>query len=391
MAEVSALSVADRIDLVRATLIPFPDVSVEYQRDCFSRIIDTHGPLAVFDQLKRQRIVNAALVSHAWHPVVRDPDGPFWLFRKAGLTVRELHRTELARIAGLLHGHGIPVIAYKGLALDLLLDNTAAPSLSSDIDLLVRHKSLSEARDALVSLGYEPDLRIDSGKVRRMPARITRMTEESLYSFGQLMPYEKVVPAPGLEPYGPRLRALMPHRFCFVDGRLHFKLSVDLHYTLNMLTDDVGTRVKPSEDDWWADTQTIHVADLAVETLSDRVLTWTLLHRLYADCMLLGDPNIKALCHLKLLWKQGRLSPGHLREDAQRFPYLAPSLHYALRAAGQICAIEVPGLPDLEGIRGTTAPLMNLGDCLAAFLDVGVMAELGPHGGPGDQLTVRAY
>jgi hypothetical protein len=391
MAELSVLSVVDRIDLVRATLVPFPGVSSGHQRDCFSRIVDTHGPLTVFDCLKRRRIVNAALTSHAWHPVVRDADGPFRLFRQAGLAVRELHRAELARIAGLLHGRGIPVIAYKGLALDVLLHNTAAPSLSSDIDLLVRHRSLSEARDGLVSLGYEPELRIDSGKVRRMPARITRMTEESLYSFGQLMPYEKVVPMPELAPYGARLRALMPHRFCFVDDRLHFKLSVDLHYTLNMLTDDVGTRVKPSEDDWWAGTQKIRVADRDVATLSDRVLTWTLLHRLYADCMLLGDPNIKALCHLKLLRQQGRLNTGDLREDAKRFPYLAPSLYYALRAAGQICEIEVPELPDPESIRSTTAPLMNLGDCLPAFLDVGVMAELGPHGGPGDQLTVRMF
>ncbi|CCK32403.1 hypothetical protein BN159_8025 [Streptomyces davaonensis JCM 4913] len=385
MAELPALSVVDRIDLVRATLIPFPGASAGHQRDCFSRIVDTHGPLKVFDWLKRRRIVNAALVSHAWHPVVRDPDGPFWLFREAGLAMRELHRAELERIAGLLHGRGIPVIAYKGLALDLLLDNTAAPSLSSDIDLLVRHKSLAEARDALISLGYEPDLRVDSGQVRRMPARITRMTEESLYSFGQLMPYEKVVPMPELAPHGDRLRVLMPHRFLFVDGQLHFKLSVDLHYTLNMLTDDVGTRVKPSEDDWWADTQTIRVADLDVATLSDRVLTWTLLHRLYADCMLLNDPNIKALCHLKLLWEQGRLDTGRLREDAQRFPYLAPSLYYALRAAGQICGFDVPELPDPESVRGTTAPLMNLGDCLPAFLDVGVLAELG------DELTVRLY
>ncbi|MEV0633528.1 nucleotidyltransferase family protein [Streptomyces sp. NPDC050619] len=364
---------------------------MDYQRDCFSRILDTHGPRTVFDYLKRRRIVNAALVSHAWHPVVQDPDGPFQLFRTAGLAMRELHRAELVRVAEVLHGRDIPLIAYKGLALDLLLDNTAAPSLSSDIDLLVRRKSLAEAREVLISLGYEPDLRIDSGKVRRMPPRITHMTEESLYSFGQLLPHEKLVPMPELADLGTRLRALMPHRFCFVDDRLHSKLSVDLHYTLNLLTDDVGTRVKPSENDWWADTQTIRVGDQDVATLSDRVLTWTLLHRLYADCMLLGDPNIKALCHLKLLWKQGRLNTEHVHEEAQRFPYIAPTLYYALRAAGQICEMEVTGLPDLESIRSTTAPLMNLGDCLPAFLDIGVVAELGPHGALGDQVTVRPY
>ncbi|MGW7296853.1 MULTISPECIES: nucleotidyltransferase family protein [unclassified Streptomyces] len=345
----------------------------------------------MFEYLKRRRIVNAALVSHAWHPVVRDPDGPFRLYQEAGLAVRELHRAELGRLGELLRGLGVPVIAYKGLALDLLLGNTDAPSLSSDIDLLVRHKALPQAREGLVSLGYEPDLRVDSGKVRRMPARLTRMTEESLYSFGQLMPYEKVVPMPALERHGSRLRALMPHRFCFVDDRLHFKLSVDLHYTLNMLTDDVGTRVKPSEDDWWADTRTIRVGDTEVATLSDRVLTWTLLHRLYADCMLLNDPNIKALCHLKLLWRQGRLNTTHVIEDARRFPYLAPSLYYALRAAGRICAFDVPGLPDPESLRATTAPLLNLGDCLPAFLDLGVLAELGPHEGPDEQITVRVH
>lgn len=376
MASTSALSAADRIGLVRALLVPFPDPADDQHHDTFSRIVETHGADTVFAYLRQRRLVNAALSGHDRHPAVKDPRGPFWLFREAGLVIRELHRQELTRIAAVSGERGIPLISYKGLALDLALGNTTAPSFSSDIDLLVRARDREAGREVLVSLGHEPDLRLESGRVHRLPARITRMTEESLYSFGQLQPYERLVPFPAPTELHTRLRELMPSRFCFVDGRLHFKISVDLHYTLNLLTDDIGTRVKPAEDDWWSDTQPFVTGDTTLTTLGDRTLAWTLLHRLYADCMLLGDSNIKALCHLRLMYRKGRLDTGHVVEMARRFPYIAPSLYYGLRAAARICDMDLTGLPDPEDIRATTAPLMNLGDCLPAFLDIGVAPGL---------------
>ncbi|MGA5199990.1 nucleotidyltransferase family protein, partial [Streptomyces exfoliatus] len=292
-----ALPVADRIDLIRSVLAPFPDVAQGLHRDSFERIVERYGVDTVFEYLRRRKILNAALVSHNWHPAVQDKAGPFWLFREVGLAIRELHRAELVRITKAFSANDVPLLAYKGLSLDLLLGNVDAPSFSSDIDVLVHQENLSEASRTLDSLGFEVDLRIEKGNVRRMPARISRITEESVYSFGQYQPRDRLVPAPDLEPLAERVQTLMPGDFCTLSGRLHFKMSIDLHYTLNLLTDDIGTRVKPSESVWWENTQQVLIGDAHLSTLSDQVMSWALLHRMYVDSMLLQDTSIKTLCH----------------------------------------------------------------------------------------------
>ncbi|WP_411139212.1 nucleotidyltransferase family protein [Streptomyces sp. C10] len=389
-----ALPVADRIDLVRSILTPFPDVASELHRGCFEKLVERYGAATVFEYLQRRNIVNAALVSHEWHPAVRDEDGPFWLFRQAALAIRELHRAEFLRLAEAFSTHNVPLLAYKGLALDLLIGNLDAPSFSGDIDALVHREHLAEARKIVEFLGYEVDLRIESGRVRRMPTRISRMTEESVYSFGQCQPYDRLVPAPALEPLAERVQTLMPDDFCTLSGRLHFKISIDLHYTLNLLTDDIGTRVKPAEGVWWENTQQVLVGDAYLSTLSDQVMSWALLHRLYVDTMLLQDTSIKTLCHIKLLSKHGRFDVPHIREFARRYPYLAPSLHYALRATDKLCELGVGALEDPVAIRAITAPLMNVGDCLPALLDFGFAFELDDIAGKDsriDDVGVRIF
>jgi hypothetical protein len=239
----------------------------------------------------------------------------------------------------------------------------------------VQQDRAGAAKKLIRSLGYEADLRIEGGRVRRMPASITDMTENSIYSFGQYQPQDQLVPVPELEALSGPARALLPDRFCVLDGRLHTKLSIDLHYTLNLLTEDVGTRVKPDEAVWWEDPQWIDVGTVRVGTLSDRVLSWVLLHRLYVDSMLLQETSIKSLCHVKLLWSRGRLDVPHIRHVARRYPYLAPSLHYALRAANELCALGLSALEDPVNLWGATAPTLNLGDCLPALLDFGFAFE----------------
>lgn len=382
------LPVADRIGLIRSTLAPFPQPAGGAHRDRFARLVRSHGAAAVFGYLRRRRIVHAALASHADHPAVADEAGPFWLYRQAGLAIRELHRAELPRLAAAFATDGVPLIAFKGLVLDLLLGNTAAPTLGGDIDLLVRRETLPAARDLVQSLGYAADLRIETGRVRRMPTQLTRLTEESIYSFGQCQPYDRLVPAPRLQPLAERVRALLPANFCTVDGRLHLKISVDLHYSLNLLTDDTGLRVKPAEDAWWAGLQAVPVGDAQLHTLSDEVLSWALLHRLYVDTMVLQETTIKTLCHVALLHTHGRLDVGRIHEAARRYPYLAPSLHYALRAADQLCELGLAGLVDPAPLRMVNTPTMNVGDCLPTLLDLGVAFELAD--GDGDaQLSVR--
>ncbi len=385
------VSVADRIGLIRSTLVPFPAAAGGVHRDRFGRLVERYGADAVFGYLRRRRITHAALVSHGDHPAVADDSGPFWLFRQAGSAIREVHRRELPRLAAAFAARGVPLVAFKGLMLDLALGNTDAPTLGGDIDLLVQRDTLPAARDVMASLGYEVDLRVESGRVRRMPARLTRLTEGSIYSYGQCQPYDRLVAVPELDPLADRVRALLPANFCLLDGRLQLKLSVDLHYSLNLLADDAGLRVKPGEDAWWAAPRTVPVDGTPVRTLGDEVLPWVLLHRLYVDAMVLQETTIKTLCHLKLLHAYGRLDVGHVRAAARRYPYLAPSLHYALRAADQLCelGLDRTGLAEPAELRAAHAPTMNVGDCLPTLLDLGVGFELADSGGDDAELTVR--
>jgi hypothetical protein len=202
------------------------------------------------------------------------------------------------------------------------------------------------------------------------------MTDDSIYSFGQVQPYDRLVAMPELDALGERLQALLPTFFCRVDGVLHFKLSIDVHYTLNLLTEDIGTRVKPPESTWWDGAQSVEVDGKSITTLSDETLSWVLLHRLYVDCVLLNDLSIKGLGHVKLLHKYGRLDVQHVLETAHRYPYIGPSILYALRAANLICGLGIKDTIDMPAIRATKAPLMNAGDCLPAFLDFGLSVEL---------------
>jgi hypothetical protein len=385
---------ADRMRLLWSTLTPFPGPAGEPHRDCFAGLLDTHGVGTVFGYLRRRRILPTALASHGWHPAMRDEAGPFWLFRQASLVIREVHRAELARLAGAFAERDLPLLAFKGLALDLLLGNTAAPSFSGDIDVLVRRAGLPAARATMEALGYETNLRIETGRVRRTPARVARMTEEAIYSFGQCQPYDRLVPAPELQALAGPVLALMPTHFCVLAGRLHFKISVDLHYTLNLLADDLGTRVKPAEDVWWADTQPLPVDGAPLATFSDRVQSWALLHRLYVDSTVLRETTIKPLCHLKLLRRAGRLDVPHVHEVARRYPYLRPSLHYALRAANLLCPLGIDDLELPADLWTASTPTMNAGDCLPALLDFGYAFELGDFaagGVPDGRVGVRVY
>lgn len=320
----SPLTVAERIGIIRSSLAPFPGEATGPHRDCFDRLLERHGDGTVYSYLRQRNVINATLVSHAGHPAVAAEDGPFQLYRTAALAIREIHRTELASVATEFRTQDVPLLVYKGLALDALTDNTEAPSFSNDIDLLVRKASLADARKIIEGLGYETGIRIDNGRVRRMPARISRMTEESVYSYGQVQPYHRLVPVPALEGVSDRVQALMPRTFCTVSGQLHLRVSIDLHYSLNLLTEDIGTRVKPGEDSWWEGTQEVHIGGAAVRTLGDDVLGWALLHRLYVDCTVLQETGLKSLCHIKLLWHRGRFDLDGIHEAARRHPIWRP-------------------------------------------------------------------
>lgn len=394
MKDLKPWSVAERIDLVRTTLKSFPDVAQGADRERFRRLLENFGVEAVFDYLRSRGIAHAALAAHSWSPGITDMEGPFWLFRQFGLAVQETHRREVAHLAESFARQGIPLIAYKGVVLEALLSSTDTPSCSADIDILVPKAELSRAKEMFENLGYVSDLRIHAGRPRKIPPQVTAMTEGSIYSFGQCVPLDRLIPVPELAPLGARLLRYFPERFCLVAGQLQMKLSIDLHYTLNHLSDDIGTRVKPSEEVWLEDTESLEIEGVAVETLSHRVLSWVLPHRLYVDSMLLNDGSIRALCHLKLLRHYGKLDVEHAKDISQRYPYLAPSIYYALRAMDQICETNIRLEADPEKVRKSSAPLMNVGDCLPAMLDFGLDVELiGLNSSVGDeeQVAVRLH
>lgn len=376
-------SLADRIDIIRSVLLPYPMPAEPAVRRLFDDLVARYGAESVFTTLRRRGIAHAALATHGTHAEVADPGGLFQLIQQVSQTVSRIHRKELCRLAESFEEVGVPLISFKGVAMDAALGNTQAPSYSNDIDVLVPKSRVSEARETLHALGYVPGLQIRAGRAYRTPSRVVEMTENSLYSFGQCALLDRLIPVPELESLSARVLEHFGYMFCFSDGRFHLRLSVDLHYSLNHLTDDVGTRVKPSENVWLDDTEKVGIDGVDVVTLSPRVLSWVLPHRLYVDTTLLRDTSLKALCHLKLLWYHGRFEGEHVRDVALRYPYLAPSLYYALRAMDQLCGTQAQPLLEPEQIRTSATPLMNVGDCLPALLGFGVEVTLGALGSGG--------
>lgn len=370
----------DRVDLLRSTLHPYPLVADESSAAArrFGELVDRLGGDAVFGYLRERKIVHAALAAHPRHEQVADPEGPFGIHHRVSQAVAGRHRRELARIAKAFSDSGIPLIAFKGVATDAVLGNTHAPSYSNDIDVLVARRDLDRARSAMRDLGYGPEIRMRAGRPYRMAARLLEASENSVYSFGQLAPLDRLVATPELQALASRALTAFPTLFCRVDGELHMKLSIDLHYSLNPLTDDIGTRVKPSEELWLEETESVDIDGVEVLSLTPRALSWALPHRLYVDSTLLRDTSLKPLCHLKLLWHHGRFNRDHVRDVALRHPYLAPSLHHALRAMDQLCGTRAQPSLDPERIRTNRAPLADVGDCLPALLGCGVEVTLGP-------------
>ncbi|MFF1442743.1 nucleotidyltransferase family protein [Streptomyces sp. NPDC058295] len=371
------LSISDRIDLIRSILRPFPDMAEGEDEVVFGRLVDQLGAEDVFAYLRRRGMVHAAVAAHRKSEVVAAEDGLFWLFREVSVVIRDAHRHELACLAKAFEAAGVPLIAFKGVAMDAALANTDAPSFGSDIDILVARRDLDRAVARMRELGYVPDLRIRNGKARQMPSQVVEAVEQSVYSFGQCAPLERLIPIPELAAQSGRIMQCFPTLFCFSGGQFCLKLSVDLHYTLNHIADDIGTRVKPAEEVWLNDTQRVDIDGVPVATLSPRVLSWLLPHRLYVDAMLLNDTSIKALCHLRLLQRYDAFDAGHVRHTAQRYPYLAPSLYYVLRAFDQLRGSTIGHPGDPEEIRTAITPLMNVGDCLPTLLDIGIEFTLG--------------
>ncbi|MET9381015.1 nucleotidyltransferase family protein [Streptomyces sp. NPDC002928] len=373
---------ADRVDILRTTLEAYP-LSTARGSDAdrrFTELVNRLGIDRVFAYLRGRGIAHAALAAYSGHAQVSDADGLFGVFSRVSQVVSALHRRELARIAQAFHDDELPLIAFKGVAMCAALGRGDAPSYSNDLDILVAGRDLARARRTMHRLGYGGELRIRDGRARPMASRILEATENSVYSFGQLSPLDRLTPIPELEKLGTRVLTAFPALFCYADGQLHMKLSVDLHYSLNHLSDDIGTRVKPSEEVWLEEAETVRIEGVEVATLGPRALSWVLPHRLYVDTTLLRDTSLKALCHLKLLWHHGRFDSEYVRDIAQRYPYLAPSLYYALRAMDQLCGTRALPQLDPERMRASRALLMNVGDCLPAMLGCGVEVTLGASG-----------
>lgn len=367
-----------RITLLRSTLYTYPLIatedSVAYQQ--FSAVVARLGINRVFTFLRHRGIAHTALGAFGQHDQVSDPESPFAIYHQVSQTMSSVHRREVARIAEHFRASDIPLVSFKGVAMNALLDRTLTPAYSGDMDLLVRRRDLTRARKAMQDLGYGTELRLRAGRAHKMPPDILEATEKSVYSFGQISPMDRLVPVAELEDLGVHVLALFPTTFCRVNGSLHMKASVDLHYSLNHLSDDIGTRVKPSEEVWLEGTQTVRIEGIKVLTLNPQTLSWVLPHRLYVDTALLQDSSLKALSHLKLLWHHRCFDSEYVRHIAHRYPYLAPSLFYALRAMDRLCGTKAQILFDLDNIRRSRTPLMNVGDCLPAWLGCSVEVTL---------------
>jgi hypothetical protein len=68
-----------------------------------------------------------------------------------------LHYRELQQVLGALSSHGIPVVLLKGALLAETLYPTIGMRPMADLDLLVPHDHVPEARSVLEGLGYAPE------------------------------------------------------------------------------------------------------------------------------------------------------------------------------------------------------------------------------------------
>lgn len=72
-----------------------------------------------------------------------------------------LFTSELFMILELLDSHGIQAIALKGPALSVTIHGTLDLRVFRDLDLLIRRRDLTHARELLVSCGYRPSVQMN--------------------------------------------------------------------------------------------------------------------------------------------------------------------------------------------------------------------------------------
>ncbi len=269
---------------------------------------------------------------------------------------------------------GVDLIVPKGIS--FALDLHPQPVLMADVDLLARVDELNTAVGLLRELGYRHRMTFKGGQLVRPKATLVAAVEQSVPYHGELYPHAQLRRFSELERHRGFIERSFRHAFILGDTGIYRPASVDLHYSLNPLSDLDPLGERPTEDFWWASPRVMPLGRRQMTVLSDDVVAAILPYRLYHEIHCHGGRGLKPLSDLVALARRDRVDYSALEENAVRFAAIRPSLFYVYRFLRDFCAIPVPETTLCALGAPSQASYSDWGDFLPTALDVRTLATL---------------
>jgi|SRR5690606_34215458 len=317
-----------------------------------------------------RRIVHVAAVTCSAAATMAMPGSRWSSMRLLVDAIADVQLKEYIRVRTALDEAGIEALVPKGLFFTATVYPHLPRPFSGDVDLLVRRADLKRAHEEIMRLGYSEGLVVRRSKPVKLPGTHVERLRRSPWLFGQLPPLSRLVRAPELDEHATTAQLLFPFHIVVAGGQVYLRPSFDLHFSLNLLGDDDGTRQRPTEADWWSSVRRVRYRGATLDVPSDTVVAWAVAYRWYHDAMLFCDTSWKGLADLLALVHLGRVDFGALADTVGRLSALRPPVFYVYRILRQVFGAPVPHGFLTEISEQTTTPLSDLGDVLPRLVGV---------------------
>jgi hypothetical protein len=293
-----------------------------------------------------------------------DPQAREWLAaNEVANVILGQQRVDLEELLIAAQRAGIDLVVPKGLAfaLELYPDQ---PVLMADIDILVRGSELSHIIDVLDDRGYRHRMTMHRNGLERPKAALVAEVERSVPYHGQLYPHSQLRGFPALEPYRAFIAKVLPTAFVVTENGIYRPASVDVHYSLNPLSDHDPLGERPTEAFWWEGVRSISLGRTEMKVLADHVAASIVPYRLYHEIHCHGGRSLKALSDVVALVRRGRVDFDSLSEIGSRFPAVRPALYYVYRFVRDFSAGAVPDHAIDRFAKPSDATYSDWGDLL---------------------------
>ncbi len=275
--------------------------------------------------------------------VGEDGDACAWLaYNTLSSYIQPFRTSDYQTIKSILDAENITFVVPKGLAFSLQYYPRRSVAMA-DVDVLVQRDDVGRLRAALESNGYRQGVGISNNQFVPVSQGVIAEVEASPPYYGMLYPYTKIVAFDALDIKD--VEQLMPffgNQFVARRGKIYGLSNIDVHYSLNPLSDNNVLSDRPSPDDWLLYRQTVAVGDIELYTLEAPFLAVTSAHRFYHELMSQGGKSLKPVGDVVALLRSVPPPWDFVGTFGRDYSYLRPALFYVYRFCREIAHVTVP-------------------------------------------------